>query len=215
VKSTARFAFSPDGTWCTAPDIIIARDAANTLALRNSTNAQTFNIYNTYTDASNYERLAIKWSGNLPTITNENAGTGSARNLTVNSSNTLTLSGVSVTISPSGGIIVLQGAIVGTGYIRLAAPTIKTTSTYTAVDSDCSLIFNVSGTCTVTLPAPASYPGRWLNLKTIAAQTVVSASSNVKPIDTDTAGTAILAATAGKWAKLQSDGTNWVIMESN
>jgi len=29
------------------------------------------------------------------------------------------------------------------------------------------------------------------------------------------AGTAILAATAGKWADLQSDGTNWIIMASN
>ena len=38
------------------PDVVLKRDAANTPALRNGANAQTFNIYNTYTDASNYER---------------------------------------------------------------------------------------------------------------------------------------------------------------
>jgi hypothetical protein len=37
----------------------------------------------------------------------------------------------------------------------------------------------------------------------------------VKPISSNTAGTAILAATAGKWAILQSDGSNWVIMAAN
>lgn len=38
-------------------DLFLYRDAANTLAQRNGTNAQTFNLYNTYTDASNYERF--------------------------------------------------------------------------------------------------------------------------------------------------------------
>jgi hypothetical protein len=47
------------------PDLALYRDAANTLAQRNSTNAQTFNLYNTYTDASNYERYSIKWDGNV------------------------------------------------------------------------------------------------------------------------------------------------------
>ena len=52
-------------------------------------------------------------------------------------------------------------------------------------------------------------------IKTIQAQTVVSASSNVVPLVGGAAGTAILAATAGKWATLVSDGTNWVIMQGN
>jgi hypothetical protein len=45
--------------------------------------------------------------------------------------------------------------------------------------------------------------------------TVISASSNVKPANSGTAGTAILAATAGAWAMLVcEDGTNWVVMAS-
>lgn len=60
-------------------DVILARDAANTLAQRNATNAQTFRIYNTFTDASNYERLSVDWTSNVAYIRPQNAGTGSAR----------------------------------------------------------------------------------------------------------------------------------------
>ena len=60
-------------------DAQLHRDAANTLAQRNGTNAQTLRVYNTYTDASNYERLSITWTSNVCYARNENAGTGSAR----------------------------------------------------------------------------------------------------------------------------------------
>jgi len=43
----------------------------------------------------------------------------------------------------------------------------------------------------------------------------VSASSNVVPLVGGAAGTAILAATAGKWALAKSDGTNWQLMAGN
>jgi hypothetical protein len=89
------------------------------------------------------------------------------------------------------------------------------TANYAMTASDGSVIFNCAATCTLTLPAAASFAGRVVRVKTLAAQLVNSASSNVKPIGTNTAGTAILAATAGKWAELQSDGSNWVIMEAN
>jgi hypothetical protein len=52
-------------------------------------------------------------------------------------------------------------------------------------------------------------------LKTIAAQSVVSASSNVVPLDGSVASAAILPAVAGKYATLVSNGTNWVIMQAN
>lgn len=63
----------------TATDLAILRDAAGTLAQRNGTNAQASRVYNTYTDASNYERMAMGWSGNTFTFGFENAGTGAAR----------------------------------------------------------------------------------------------------------------------------------------
>ena len=60
-------------------DVIILRDAANTLAQRNGTNAQTYRLYNTFTDASNYERGFLRWSSNVFEVGPEAAGTGTAR----------------------------------------------------------------------------------------------------------------------------------------
>lgn len=74
------------------------------------------------------------------------------------------------------------------------------------------VVCNGSGSIAVTFPTASANAGRVVTIKTIAAQTVVSASSNVKPVDSNTAGTAILAGTAGKWATLVCDGTNWVVM---
>ena len=63
-------------------DVKLQRDAANTLALRNSTNAQTFNWYYSYTDASNYQRGALKTSASGIEIAAETAGSG-ADNLNI------------------------------------------------------------------------------------------------------------------------------------
>jgi hypothetical protein len=62
-----------------AIDLTLTRDAANTLAQRRTTNAQTFRLYNTFTDASNYERLGISWGSNIVSIKPEAAGTGTVR----------------------------------------------------------------------------------------------------------------------------------------
>lgn len=90
------------------PDVFLARDAANTLALRNSTNAQTFNVYNTYTDASNYERLSISWASNICTLSTSGAGTGATnRRLDITSGGQLNLSatqGSILTIATNGTI---------------------------------------------------------------------------------------------------------------
>jgi hypothetical protein len=58
-------------------------ESANILAQRNGTNAQTFRVYNTYTDASNYERGVFDWTttANTLTIGTQVAGTGTARDL--------------------------------------------------------------------------------------------------------------------------------------
>lgn len=55
-------------------DTIILRDAANTLALRNGANAQAFNIYNTYTSGSVYERGFMRWASNVLEIGAEHVG---------------------------------------------------------------------------------------------------------------------------------------------
>jgi len=101
-----------------------------------------------------------------------------------------------------------------TGSIGRGAPVTKTAS-FTLAITENWIICNGTATITVTLPAASSWTGREVMLKTIAAFTVVSASSNVVPLAGGAAGTAILAATAGKYATLVSDGTNWITMQAN
>jgi hypothetical protein len=99
------------------------------------------------------------------------------------------------------------------GSFGRGAPVTKT-GNFTLADTENWVICNGTGTITVTLPAASSWTGREFTIKTRAAFTVISSASNVVPIDTGTAGTAILPATAGAWATLVSDGTNWIIMQA-
>lgn len=94
-------------------------------------------------------------------------------------------------------------------------PITTKTGDFTVGQLEREFIVNKGSSCTVTLPAATKWWGRVITIKTIQAQTVVSASSNVVPQAGGAAGTAILAATAGKWAKLVSDGVSWIITESN
>lgn len=68
------------GTQNTTPDIILGAQS-NIVEQRNSTAAQTLRVYNTFTDAANYERCEIVWSGNQATLRTAAAGTGTLRNM--------------------------------------------------------------------------------------------------------------------------------------
>jgi hypothetical protein len=57
-------------------DVALQGDAADVLALRRSTNAQTFRVYGTFTDTSNYVRLALTTTSTTMGIVCETAGTG-------------------------------------------------------------------------------------------------------------------------------------------
>jgi len=69
-------------------DTILVRDSAsgNTLALRNSTAAQTFRVYNTYTDASSYERGLLGFVSNEFFVGTQQAGAGTGRDLVLTTS---------------------------------------------------------------------------------------------------------------------------------
>lgn len=117
------------------------------------------------------------------------------------------------------GVVKFQAdpnGIAVTGGISAKSPVTNSGTTYTVLSSDYSLIANnATATQTLTLLSAASFPGRLLYVKTTQNQTVVSASANVVPLAGGAATTAILSATAGKWAKLQSDTANWVILAGN
>lgn len=71
-----------------AGDVYLARGAANVLAQRNSTNAQTMQWFGTFTDASNYTRAAVNTTSTTVTFAAETAGTGA--------------DDIDVTLSPAG-----------------------------------------------------------------------------------------------------------------
>jgi len=64
-------------------DAAFARDAADTIAMRRSTNPQAIRFYNTYTDGSNGEYLQHAWSGNVAYIRTVAQGTGVSRSLVI------------------------------------------------------------------------------------------------------------------------------------
>ena len=79
-------------------DLSLYRDAANTLAQRNGTNAQTYRNYGTYTDASNYRRVALAMTtAGVASLAPEGEGTGA-------SGNVLHISGLP-TSNPGAGIL--------------------------------------------------------------------------------------------------------------
>jgi hypothetical protein len=105
-----------------------------------------------------------------------------------------------------------NGMDVRTSFGR-GAPVTVTASTHTVDGLTNWVICNRTSTITLTLPTASSWTGREIMIKTIEAQTVVSASSNVVPLAGGAATTAILPATDGAWCTLVSDGTNWIIMQ--
>jgi hypothetical protein len=108
---------------------------------------------------------------------------------------------------------VIDVGLISASIAALSSVPVTETADFT-VGSSAWYINNKSGsTCTVTLPSAATYTGRYLTFKNMQAQTLVSASSNVVPIDSTSAGTAILLAVVGNWATMVSDGTNWIIMQ--
>ena len=71
------------GLDCVSDTILLRDGAPNTLALRNGANAQTFNVYGTYTSGTSYERLTLSAPSAANAIigTNKGSGGGTARGL--------------------------------------------------------------------------------------------------------------------------------------
>lgn len=138
------------------PDVYLYRDAAATLALRNSTTPQAFNVYNTYTDASNFERGEFVWAGNVLEIGSTKLGTGSSRNIR------LKAAGGTIILSSNGtdkygfgasGVTLFAGlttvalgnpAIVASGRQTAQAAAVASVATYTpAVDASFEVLANI------------------------------------------------------------------------
>lgn len=88
-----------------------------------------------------------------------------------------------------------------------------TTATYSVTGQEKYIICNFAGVVTLTFPAQLS-PMNPINVKTITANAVNSASANMVPNAGGAAGTAIVTGTAGNWADIVFNGTNYTIVKA-
>jgi hypothetical protein len=103
-------------------DTILVRDGvANTLALRNGTNPQNFNAYNSYTNASNNEGFQISWFSNALFLNTFKNGTGSGRPIHIQPANSDLFLGtadywkISPSSSPAGNLLAVTDNSVDIG----------------------------------------------------------------------------------------------------
>ena len=179
--------------------VTLATDAANALALRNSTAAQTFNIYDTYTDASNYRRASLYWSGGDFYVSSDSAagsGTSSVGNLMLR-----TYGGKQIRIYNGTTQVWLFDAsgnfIAGTdnNYDIGASSGTRPRSIYAATSVSAPYVKTASTTVAL-LPAAGT------------------AGAGARSFVTDASATTFLSTVAGGGANkvpVVSDGTNWLI----
>jgi hypothetical protein len=194
VTGTAPIASSGGAT----PAISISQSSTSTNGYLSSTDWNTFNgkqAAGTYVTA-----ITIASSNGF-------AGTSSG-----GATPALTLT-TSITGLLKGNGTAISAAVANTDYVPLSTVLTKTAD-YTITGTDTWIINNKTGSAlTLTFPAASSWTGRSITVKNMQAQLVNSATSNIVPIDSTTAGTAILLAVVGNWATMVSDGTNWIIMQ--
>jgi hypothetical protein len=99
----------------TSQDLSLFRDAADTLAQRRGTNAQTFRVYGSFTSASVYNRLALSSTTSIATVAAETdtgdmdlaltpAGSGNVRYGTHSAIGAETITGY-IEIKDAGGTV--------------------------------------------------------------------------------------------------------------
>lgn len=106
----------------------------------------------------------------------------------------------------------------GSGTYALTVTPQIPTADKTVQRGEMRIINNKAGSANkMVLPTPTTCKGRQLTIINHQAQAVISSDgggapvSNVIAITGGAAGSAVLAATAGKWCDMVSDGTNWII----
>ncbi len=96
--STLRLASATSFGW--NGDVLLYRNAANAIDMRNGSNAQALYLYNTYTDGSNNEQGGIRWNSNVFCVGHfSSPGSGSNRATQIYSGG-----GVAVTFNTGAGV---------------------------------------------------------------------------------------------------------------
>ena len=177
-----------------------------------------------FTAAGTAGQVLTSAGAGTPTWTT--VGTGTVTSVSVVSANGFAGTVATATTTPAitltttitgllkGNGTAISAAVANTDYVPLSTVITKTAD-YTITGTDTWIINNKTGSAlTLTFPAASSWTGRYITVKNMQAQAVNSASSNIVPIDSTSAGTAILLGVVGNWATMVSDGTNWIIMQA-
>ena len=141
-------------------DVLLNRDAANILALRNGTAAQAFCTYNTFTDPSNFESGCLSWTStaNWMTLKTSASGTGSARGIILAPANSVTAFGGATSSFPA---LIQSGAVLGcrladnSGDCTLTAKTQAGTDSTTNVATTAQVQAAIAAFGTIVGPASA------------------------------------------------------------
>lgn len=107
-NATAYVAWASANPW-DGVDVSLYRDAAGTIAQRNGTNAQTFNLGNTYTSATAREDLSLSWQSNIAHIgATKGSVSGTARALQIDYGGTTT---AAISVPVTSGLIAFGGGL--------------------------------------------------------------------------------------------------------
>ena len=131
-SNSAYFGWSSTAESTGSVDLTLFRDAADTLAQRRTTNAQTFRCYGTFTDTSNYVRAALSSTSTAVTLAAETAGTGADNiplNLTAAGTGTIKVNSVAEVVVSSTVAGLPAAPVVGmlTRVTDATAPVVGTT----------------------------------------------------------------------------------------
>jgi len=192
----------------TAP---VVSSGGTTPAISMAAASASANGYLTSTDWTTFNGKQA--AGTYVTSLTVTSANGFAGSFTSGATPALTVS-TSITGLLKGNGTAISAAVANTDYVPLSTVLTKTAD-YTITNTDTWIINNKASTAlTLTFPAASLWTGRSITVKNMQALAVNSASSNIVPIDSTSAGTAILLGVVGNWATLVSDGTNWVIMQA-
>jgi hypothetical protein len=200
--------FTSTNNFASPTDLAILRDAANTLGQRNGVNAQAFNLYNSYTDVSNYERGVMKWATNVLTIGTEKLGTGTARALALQTDGTTR---VEVTASGdlrsvSGGIYNIRSGVTGVWY------NFGGVNNYIGTESNHSFSIRSNNLNRLTFDTTGSVQVvTALTVATLPATPLVGMIARVTNALTPTIGTTVAGGGAA-YALVNYNGANWTVI---
>lgn len=171
----------------------LTSDSTHILAQRNGSNAQGSRIYNTYTNASNYERAIIDWAGSpgVLQIGTQHAGTGTAKGVQIVTSGT-----PRIDIASNGSIQFnsayifpttdgVSGQFLGTNGVGSLSWRTPSGGTGSPAAPDTSIQFNNAG----AFGGSANLTWDGTNLKLIGGGIQIDGTSNLYPMLTNSADT--------------------------